>query len=82
MKQAEAAGPRSWTWPEIAFGGGYSGYFQDPDGHLWEIAWNPQWRVREKRQQSTYLLSPGRQVRGSSPSVTIGQKFSQSITWQ
>ncbi len=25
-----------------AFWGGYSGYFQDPDGHLWEVAWNPQ----------------------------------------
>ena len=23
--------------------GGYSGYFQDPDGHLWEVVWNPQW---------------------------------------
>jgi uncharacterized protein len=27
--------------------GGYSGYFQDPDGHLWEVAWNPQWRIPE-----------------------------------
>lgn len=25
------------------FWGGYAGYFQDPDGHLWEIVWNPQW---------------------------------------
>ena len=25
------------------FWGGYAGYFQDPDGHLWEVAWNPQW---------------------------------------
>jgi uncharacterized protein len=24
--------------------GGYSGYFQDPDGHLWEEVWNPQWQ--------------------------------------
>ncbi|EFW92975.1 Glyoxalase/bleomycin resistance protein/dioxygenase [Haladaptatus paucihalophilus DX253] len=23
--------------------GGYSGYFADPDGHLWEVAWNPYW---------------------------------------
>ncbi len=23
--------------------GGYSGYFQDPDGHLWEVVWNPKW---------------------------------------
>jgi len=25
------------------FWGGYAGYFQDPDGHLWEAAWNPAW---------------------------------------
>lgn len=24
------------------FWGGYAGYFQDPDGHLWEVVWNPQ----------------------------------------
>ena len=27
--------PRKTSW------GGYSGYFADPDGHLWEVAWNP-----------------------------------------
>ena len=25
------------------FWGGYAGYFHDPDGHLWEVVWNPQW---------------------------------------
>ncbi|MDF1504351.1 VOC family protein [Roseisolibacter sp. H3M3-2] len=25
------------------FWGGYAGYFQDPDGHLWEVVWNPDW---------------------------------------
>jgi catechol 2,3-dioxygenase-like lactoylglutathione lyase family enzyme len=25
--------------------GGYAGYFQDPDGHVWEVAWNPQWTL-------------------------------------
>jgi catechol 2,3-dioxygenase-like lactoylglutathione lyase family enzyme len=29
------------------FWGGYAGYFKDPDGHLWEIAWNPHWRTDE-----------------------------------
>lgn len=28
------------------FWGGYAGYFQDLDGHLWEIAWNPQWHAK------------------------------------
>ena len=30
---------------EDTFWGGYSGYFTDPDGHLWEIAWNPYFRI-------------------------------------
>lgn len=33
--------------PEKVFWGGYSGYFKDPDGFLWEVAWNPQWTVAE-----------------------------------
>lgn len=27
------------------FLGGYAGIFQDPDGHLWRVAWNPQWEL-------------------------------------
>lgn len=30
------------------FWGGYAGYFQDPDGHLWEVVWNPQWSGGER----------------------------------
>ncbi len=33
--------------PQKAFWGGYSGYFSDPDGHVWEIAHNPFWTVRK-----------------------------------
>ena len=33
--------------PQRAFWGGYSGYFSDPDGHVWEIAHNPFWTVRD-----------------------------------
>ena len=29
------------------FWGGYSGYFKDPDGHLWEVVWNPAWTVED-----------------------------------
>lgn len=32
-----------------AFWGGYTGYFQDPDGHIWEIAWNPQWEEEDSQ---------------------------------
>lgn len=47
MKQAEEAGAVITDPAHDRFWGGYSGYFQDPDGHLWEIAWNPQWTVTE-----------------------------------
>lgn len=47
MQQAEQAGARITDPARDRFWGGYSGYFQDPDGHLWEIAWNPQWEVRD-----------------------------------
>ena len=42
LKQAKAAGARVVKPASATFWGGYAGYFQDPDGHLWEIAWNPQ----------------------------------------
>ncbi len=47
MKQAQKAGAKITDPAHDRFWGGYSGYFQDPDGHLWEIAWNPQWEVKE-----------------------------------
>jgi catechol 2,3-dioxygenase-like lactoylglutathione lyase family enzyme len=39
--QAIAAGARAVKVPQKAFWGGYSGYFADPDGYLWEVAFNP-----------------------------------------
>ncbi|MBI2319133.1 MAG: VOC family protein [Betaproteobacteria bacterium] len=47
MRQAEKAGAQVTDPARERFWGGYSGYFQDPDGHLWEIAWNPAWAVKE-----------------------------------
>lgn len=41
FKLALAAGAKSVKPPEDVFWGGYSGYFADPDGFLWEVAWNP-----------------------------------------
>ncbi len=38
---AVAAGAAPLKPPHDTFWGGYSGYFKDPDGHLWEVAWNP-----------------------------------------
>ena len=41
MRQAENAGARIVKPAQTTFYGGYAGYFQDLDGHLWEIAYNP-----------------------------------------
>lgn len=41
IAEAEAAGGTVVKRAEEVFWGGYSGYFADPDGHLWEVAWNP-----------------------------------------
>jgi len=43
MAQATAAGATIVKAAHDTFWGGYSGYFQDPDGHLWEVVWNPAW---------------------------------------
>lgn len=45
MKQAQTAGAVVVRAAHQTSWGGYAGYFQDPDGHLWEVAWNPQWVV-------------------------------------
>src|SRR5262249_11763070 len=47
MEQARSAGAVVVKPAHDTFWGGYAGYFQDPDGHLWEVAWNPQWVVPE-----------------------------------
>jgi catechol 2,3-dioxygenase-like lactoylglutathione lyase family enzyme len=41
IRQATDAGARLVKEPQKTFWGGYSGYFADPDGHLWEVAHNP-----------------------------------------
>jgi catechol 2,3-dioxygenase-like lactoylglutathione lyase family enzyme len=47
MEQAKKAGAVIVKPAHRTFWGGYAGYFQDPDGHLWEVAWNPQWLAQE-----------------------------------
>jgi catechol 2,3-dioxygenase-like lactoylglutathione lyase family enzyme len=41
MKQAQDAGAVIVKAAQPTFWGGYAGYFQDPDRHLWEVVWNP-----------------------------------------
>lgn len=47
MAQAAKAGAVIVKPAQDTFWGGYAGYFQDPDAHLWEVAWNPQWIMAE-----------------------------------
>jgi predicted lactoylglutathione lyase len=43
MARAKAACAQILKQAAKTFRGGYNGYFADPDGHLWEVAFNPQW---------------------------------------
>ncbi|HZP20005.1 MAG TPA: VOC family protein [Bauldia sp.] len=45
LAEALRAGARILKEARDVFWGGYSGYFADPDGHIWEVAWNPFWRL-------------------------------------
>jgi uncharacterized protein len=47
LEEAKTAGAKVVKSAEEAFWGGYSGYFSDPDGFLWEVAWNPQFAMEE-----------------------------------
>jgi uncharacterized protein len=47
LKQAESLGAKIVKPAQKVFWGGYNGYFADPDGHLWEVAWNPFWEFDE-----------------------------------
>ncbi|KEO60167.1 VOC family protein [Thioclava indica] len=47
FEQALAAGATALKRPEKVFWGGYSGYFADPDGHVWELAHNPFWPLAD-----------------------------------
>ena len=48
FSRAVAAGARAVKPPHDTFWGGYSGYVADPDGHLWELAWNPFFPLDER----------------------------------
>jgi catechol 2,3-dioxygenase-like lactoylglutathione lyase family enzyme len=45
LKEAQEAGAELLKPAADTFWGGYSGYFRDPDGHVWEVAWNPHWTI-------------------------------------
>ncbi len=47
LDEAVAAGAKLVKPAQDVFWGGYHGYFADPDGHLWEVAWNPFFPIAE-----------------------------------
>jgi len=47
LAAAVAAGGTLLKPARDVFWGGHHGYFTDPDGHLWEVAWNPYWTLTE-----------------------------------
>jgi len=47
MEQVKNAGAVIVKPAQDTFWGGYAGYFQDPDQHLWEVVWNPQLGVQD-----------------------------------
>jgi uncharacterized protein len=47
MAQVQQAGATITDPSHDAFWGGYTGSFQDLDGHVWEVAWNPYWELHD-----------------------------------
>lgn len=43
MKEAKTAGATILHAAKDLFWGGYGGFLKDPDGHIWEVTWNPEW---------------------------------------
>ena len=56
LVRAEGAGATITKAAQSVFWGGYSGYFSDPDGHLWEVAHNPFWELDDVG--NVYLQAP------------------------
>jgi uncharacterized protein len=52
LAQAARAGATVVKQPRQVFWGGYSGYFQDLDGHLWEVAYNPHFWIGPRDEQA------------------------------
>ena len=59
MAQARQAGARIVKPAQVTFWGGYSGYFQDPDGHLWEVVWNPDFELMINIQPGWMISKQG-----------------------
>jgi catechol 2,3-dioxygenase-like lactoylglutathione lyase family enzyme len=47
LGEAKAAGAAILKPAQDVFWGGHHGYFADPDGHVWEVAWNPHFTIQD-----------------------------------
>ncbi len=48
FRDVSSLGVRIVKPPGITTWGGYGGYFADPDGHLWEVVYNPKWKITDE----------------------------------
>lgn len=58
FSRLKAGGATIIKEPEEVFWGGYSGYFADPDGHAWEVAFNPFWTIGDDGRVSMAAGGP------------------------
>ncbi len=70
LAQAVAVGAKLLKPGQDVFWGGYSGYFADPDGHIWEVAWNPFFRL----DKSGRVLLPAPRPKSRSRSLSASLK--------
>ena len=77
MAEAAAAGAHILRRRTKTFWGGYSGYFADPDGHLWEVAHNPFWPLDAHGQPQ--LPPPAKSVIGGPDGVRTAEPYRSRI---
>jgi hypothetical protein len=71
LDAAVAAGATLRKPAQEAFWGGYSGYFSDPDGFLWEVAWNPQFPIADDGSIHLPLLPTTHPLRTRQPANSL-----------
>lgn len=71
LQLAKSAGGTIVKEAEVAFWGGYSGYFADPDGYLWEVAWAKDWEFQDGHDQViTKFHTPDRTLKNPHTDTT------------
>ena len=81
MARAKKAGARIIKEAVETFWGGYAGYFADPDDHLWEVAWNPQWVVGQAEENTAVMERIFKALAQGDPSPFV-DALSEDATWE